>query len=134
MKTNWQEFKASEHFGLIQNRGVDLKLFNGRLISVYQVVGVTILDNKNEIISYQDIGWCCQKKDWNRYNNLQKHYQLLQKYDQETLDDLGYAISGSLDFGYNSLEDEKLTKLFKKLNNYIKKAQEQILTESKTYL
>jgi len=92
MKTNWQEFKASEHFGLIQNRGVDLKLFNGRLISVYQVVGVTILDNKNEIISYQDIGWCCQKKDWNRYNNLQKHYQLLQKYDQETLDDLGYAI------------------------------------------
>lgn len=131
---NWKEFKAGENFGLIQNKSVDLKLFNGRVISVYQVVGVTILDNKNNEISYKDIGWFCEKKDWSRYNNLQKHYQLLQKYDQETLDDLSYAISGSLDFGYNSLEEEKLTKLFKKLNNYIKKAQEQILTESKTYL
>lgn len=131
---NWQEFKASEHFGLVQNKDIDLKSFNGRVISVYQVVGVTILDNKNNEVSYKDIGWFSAKKDWNRYNNLQKHYQLLQKYDQETLDELSYTISGSLGFGYNSLEEEKLTKLFKKLNKHIEKAQQQILTESKTYL
>ena len=63
MKTNWQEFKASEHFGLLQNKDIDLKLFNGKVISVYQVVGVSILDNKNENISYSDIRWFCAKKD-----------------------------------------------------------------------
>ena len=54
---NWQEFKASEHFGLVQNKDIDLKLFNGRVISVYQDVGVTILDNKNNEVSYKDICW-----------------------------------------------------------------------------
>ena len=62
--TNWKEFKVGEDFGLVQNKEVDLKLFNGKVISNYQVVGVTILDNKNETISHKDIGWFCAKKDW----------------------------------------------------------------------
>jgi len=129
--TNWQEFKASEHFGLVQNKDVDLKLFNGKVISVYQIVGVTILDNRNETISYKDIGWFSAKKDYNRYKKLQKHYELLEKYDFDTLDNFEFAIYDT----YTEQEDrDSITKLFKKLKNHIEKAQKQILTESKTYL
>ena len=131
MKTNWQEFKASEHFGLLQNKDIDLKLFNGKVISVYQVVGVTVLDNKNDVISRNDIGWFCVKKDYNRYKKLQKHYELLEKYDFETLDNFEFAIYDT----YTEQEDrDKITKLFNKLKLHIEKAQEQIIYESKTFL
>lgn len=128
---NWQEFKASEHFCLVQNKDIDLKLFNGKIISVYQVVGVTLLDNKNNEVSYKDIGWFCVKKDYNRYKKLQKHHELLEKYNFENLDNFEFAIYDT----YTEQEDrDKITKLFKKLKNHIEKAQEQILIESKTYL
>ena len=28
--TNWKEFKAGNDFGLVQNKEIDLKLFNGK--------------------------------------------------------------------------------------------------------
>lgn len=71
------------------------------------------------------------KKDMQRYRRLQKHYELLEKYDFETLDNFEFAIYDT----YEEQEDrDKITKLFKKLTKHIEKAQKQILTESKTYL
>ena len=132
----WQEFKASEHFGLIQNKSVDLKLFDGRVISVYQVVGVTILDNKGENISYQDIGWFCPKKDWQRYKEIQKSYEVLNKLDADgdVLDEIDWAIHCSLSLKFSEKRTEKLRKAFKTIRNCIEKAKEEVINESKTFL
>ena len=70
-------------------------------------------------------------KNITRYNSLQKYYELLQKYDFDTLDSFEYAI-------YDVYSDEESKKeveqLFEKLKNHIEIAQTIILKESKEYL
>jgi len=70
-------------------------------------------------------------KDWNRYNLLQKHYQLLNEYDSEKLDDLEYAIYDSF---YKKEDKEEVEKLFEQLNLLIESAKNNIIKKSKKYL
>lgn len=70
-------------------------------------------------------------KNITRYNSLQKYYELLQKYDFDTLDNFEYAI-------YDVYSDEESKKeieqLFENLKNHIEVAQRAILKEVKEYL
>lgn len=135
MKNSWQEFKPSEHFGLAQNKSIDLKLFNGKIISVYQVVGVTVLDGKNETISYKDIGWFRPKKDWNRYKLLQKANENISFFEQcdEYNNNRLFNLFNDLDY---VLEDDRqeLEQISIRLSELLIKAQQKIINESKTYL
>ncbi len=74
------------------------------------------------------------RKDWNRYNSLQKHYKLLTILDQDgdIIDDIDWAICSSLNIEFGDAED--LKKAFETIREYIEKAQQQILIESKTFL
>jgi len=110
---------------------VESKLNNGKVISVWQIVGGNVLDSRGEEINTDAILFFRAKKDMQRYKRLQKHYELLEKYDFDTLDNFEFAIYDT----YKEQEDkDKITKLFKKLKKHIEKVQEQILIESKTYL
>lgn len=110
---------------------IEVKLYNNKIVSIWNIVGGTPLDKKGEEINTEDIGWFRAKKDLNRYKTLQKHHETLEQYDFDTLDDFEFAIYDT--YGNDDSKD-KITKLFKKLKNYIEKAQEQILTESKKFL
>ena len=110
---------------------IEVKLYNNKIVSIWIIVGGTPLDKKGEEINTEDIGWFRAKKDLNRYKTLQKHHETLEQYDFDTLDDFEFAIYDT--YGNDDSKD-KITKLFKKLKNYIEKAQEQILTESKKFL
>ena len=126
---NWREFNKQDYRKL--NNKTEVKLFNGKVISISNVVGGNVLDSRNEEINTDDILFFRPKKDYNRYKKLQKHHELLEKYDFDTLDNFEFAIYDT----YTQQEDrDKITKLFKKLKKHIEKAQEQILTESKTFL
>jgi len=126
---NWREFNKQDYRKL--NNKTEVKLFNGKVISISNVVGGNTLDNKNQEININDIGWFRPKKNLERYKKLQKHYELLEKYDFDTLDNFEFAIYDT----YTEQEDrDKITKLFKKLKLHIEKAQEQIINESKTFL
>jgi|GEM_PF-4702413 len=129
----WKEFTFKRNYRELNNT-IEVKLGNGKVVSIWNIVGGNALDKNGEEIDLSSVLFFRPKKDLEQYKKLQKYFELLQKYDEETLDELSFAISSSLDISYNSLEDEKLSKLFKKLNKYIKKSQEKILIESKTYL
>lgn len=128
--TNWKEFNFKQNYRELNNN-MEVKLNNNKVISIWNIVGGNVLDSRNEEINTDDILFFRPKKDYNRYKKLQKHYELLEKYDFDTLDNFEFAIYDT----YTEQEDrDSITKLFKKLKNHIEKAQKQILTESKTYL
>ena len=130
MKNNWKEFNFKQNYRELNNT-MEVKLNNNKVISIWNIVGGNVLDSRNEEINTDDILFFRPKKDYNRYKKLQKHHELLEKYDFDTLDNFEFAIYDT----YTQQEDrDKITKLFKKLKNHIEKAQEQILIESKTYL
>lgn len=127
---NWKEFTFKQNYKELNNT-MEVKLNNGKVISIWNVVGGNVLDKNGEEIDLSSVLFFRAKKDINRYKKLQKHHELLEKYDFDTLDNFEFAIYDT----YTEQEDrDKIAKLFKKLNRHIKKAQEQILTESKTYL
>lgn len=128
--TNWKEFNFKQNYRELNNT-MEVKLNNNKVISIWNIVGGNVLDSRNEEINTDDILFFRPKKDYNRYKKLQKQYELLEKYDFDTLDNFEFAIYDT----YTEQEDrDSITKLFKKLKNHIEKAQKQILTESKTYL
>lgn len=128
--TNWKEFNFKQNYRELNNN-MEVKLNNNKVISIWNIVGGNVLDSRNEEINTDDILFFRPKKDYNRYKKLQKQYELLEKYDFDTLDNFEFAIYDT----YTEQEDrDSITKLFKKLKNHIEKAQKQILTESKTYL
>lgn len=126
----WKTFNFKENFRHLDNT-IEVKLHNNKVVSIWNIVGGTPLDKKGEEINTDNIGWFRAKKDLNRFNKLQKHYETLEKYDFDTLDNFEFAIYDT----YIEQEDKiKIEKLFKKLTKHIEKVKEQILTESKTYL
>ena len=126
----WKTFNFKENFRHLDNT-IEVKLYNNKVVSIWNIVGVTPLDKKGEEINTDDIGWFRAKKDLNRFNKLQKHYETLEKYDFDTLDNFEFAIYDT----YIEQEDKiKIEKLFKKLTKHIEKVKEQILIESKTFL
>lgn len=126
----WKTFNFKENFRNLDNT-IEVKLYNNKVVSIWNVVGGTPLDKKGEEINTDDIGWFRAKKDLNRFNKLQKHHETLEKYDFDTLDDFEFAIYDT----YTEQEDkDKITKLFKKLKMHIKIAQQQILIDSKLFL
>jgi len=127
---NWETFTPSQDFDKI-NRQTEIKTFDNKIHNVSDIVGVTILNKKNESIQYKEIGWIRQKTDFKRFISLQKHNETLAEYDFEKLDAFEFAIWDS----YSEQEDkDKIAKLFKKLKLHMEKAQDIILMESKNYL
>ena len=127
----WKEFNFKENYRELNNT-MEVKLNNGKVISVWQIVGGNVLDSRGEEINIDDILFFRAKKDWNRYSTLQKYHQELNKYDEDTLNDFEWAILNA--FEEDSEDYKKVEKLFKNLLKYTEKAQEQILIESKNYL
>jgi len=126
----WKEFTFKQNYRELNNT-MEVKLNNGKVVSIWNIVGGNVLDKNGGEINTNDILFFRAKKDWKRYKRLQKHHELLEKYDFETLDDFEFAIYDT----YTEQEErDKITKLFKKLSKHMEKAQQQILTESKTYL
>jgi len=126
----WKTFNFKENFRQLDNT-IEVKLYNNKVVSIWNTIGGTPLDKKGEEINTDDIGWFRAKKDLNRFIKLQKHNETLAEYDFEKLDAFEFAIWDS----YTEQEDkDKIAKLFKKLKSHIEKAQDIILTESKTYL
>lgn len=126
----WKTFNFKENFRHLDNT-IEVKLHNNKVVSIWNIVGGTPLDKKGEQIDIKDIGWFRAKKDLSRFNKLQKHYETLEKYDFDTLDNFEFAIYDT----YIEQEDKiKIEKLFKKLTKHIEKVKEQILIESKLFL
>lgn len=126
----WEQFNFKENYKELNNN-TEVKLNNGRVVCIWNIVGGNVLDKNGNEIDLSSVLFFRAKKDLTRYKKLQKHYELLEKYDFETLDNFEFAIYDT----YTNHEDKnKIAKLFKKLNRYIEKAQEQILEESKKYL
>jgi len=66
-----------------------------------------------------------------RYKALQKHYELLDKYDSETLDNFEFAIYDT----YTEQKDkDEIERLFKNLKKHIETAKTIQIIKSKTYL
>lgn len=126
----WKKFNFKENYRELNNT-IEVKLNNGKVVSIWNLVGGNVLDSRGEEINTDDILFFRAKKNIQRYKKLQKHYELLEKYDFDTLDNFEFAIYDI----YTEQEDrDKITRLFEKLKSHIEKAQEQILTESKTFL
>jgi sulfur relay (sulfurtransferase) DsrC/TusE family protein len=132
---NWQEFNFKESYRHLNNT-IEVKLFNGKAVSIWNVVGGKILDKNGEEINTDNIGWFRSKKDWDRFRELQKFNKILTELDEDgdILDEIDWAINSSLRLKLDEKETEKLSKAFKTIRKYIFKAQEEIVTESKTYL
>jgi len=126
----WKTFNFKDNLRQLDNK-IEVKLYNNKVVSIWNIVGGTLLNKKEEEINTDDIGWFRAKKDLNRYKTLQKHHETLEQYDFETLDNFEFAIYDT--YGNDDSKD-KITKLFKKLKKHIEIAQEQILTESKLFL
>lgn len=127
---NWEKFTPSQDFRKITKQ-TEIKTFNNKIHKISNIIGVTILDKKYEPIEINEIGWIRQKPDFNRFISLQKHNETLSEYDFEKLDAFEFAIWDS----YSEQEDkDKIANLFKKLKSHMEKAQDIILTESKSYL
>ena len=127
----WQEFNFRQNYQELNNK-IEVKISNGKIISIWRLVGGNVLDNRGEKIDTDDILFFRRKKDLERYSKLQKYHQELVKYDFDTLNDFEWCVLNG--FERDSEEYKKVEKLFKKLLKYIEKAQENIITESKTFL
>ena len=127
----WQEFNFRQNYQELNNK-IEVKISNGKIISIWRLVGGNVLDNRGEKIDTDDILFFRRKKDLERYSKLQKYHQELVKYDFDTLNDFEWCVLNGFERG--SEEYGKIEKLFKKLLKYIEKAQENIITESKTFL
>jgi len=126
----WKTFNFKENFRHLDNT-IEVKLYNNKVVSIWNVVGGKPFNNKAEEINVNDIGWFRAKKDLNRYKTLQKHHETLEQYDFETLDNFEFAIYDT----YTEQEDrDKITKLFKKLTKHIEAVRNIIEKESKKFL
>lgn len=123
---NWKPYNSTDFKHL--NNNVEVKTNDGKVHSIWNIVGGKVLKFNGEEIATDDILFWREKKDWNRLNRLQKHNELLEQYDFEKLDDLEYVIS------FSCKDEEKVEKLFKKLKKHIEVAQQNIRKESETYL
>jgi hypothetical protein len=124
---NWQTFTGKERL----TYQYEVKTFDNKVVSIGRAMTSAIFDKSDNEIDFSSILSFRAKKDWNRYNRLQKHYNELEKYDFDTLDNFEFAIYDT----YKDQEDKKkVEKLFKKLKKHIETAQQQILTESKAFL
>lgn len=126
---NWKPYNSTDFKHL--NNNVEVKTYDGKVHSISMIVGGVVLKANGDKINTDDILSWRAKKDWNRYNKLQKHNELLNQYDFEKLDEFEFAIYDS----YKNEEDKKkVEKLFKKLRKHIEAAQENIVKESKQFL
>ena len=123
MKTNWQLY-TPKHFKKLQ--GKQVKLNNGTVKTVSMIVGASLFDRSNNKIETDDILCFAEKVDMSRFHKLQKHYEILLKYDNDTLNDLAWAIEDTTGVD--------LTELFVSLSENIDSAQTKCLNESKKYL
>jgi hypothetical protein len=124
---NWQPFTGKERL----TDQYEVKTFDNKVVSIGRAMTSAIFDKSDNEIDFSSILSFRAKKQWQQYNKLQKHYDELEKYDFDTLDNFEFAIYDT----YKDQEDKKkVEKLFKKLRKHIETAQQQILTESKTFL
>lgn len=72
------------------------------------------------------------KIDYKRFDRLQKHFAILNKFDDDALDELDWSISDTLYL--DKEENEKLINLFKELKSLIDDSKIQCITESKKFL
>lgn len=131
----WKEFNFKENYKELNNT-MEVKLVNGKEVSIWQIVGGNLLDNRGNEIDTDYIVSFRAKKDLNRFKELQKLNEVLVVLDADgdILDEIDWAICSSLNLKFGEKETEKLNKAFKTIRKNIEKAQQQILTESKTYL
>lgn len=124
---NWKTYNKTDFKHLSNN--IEVKTNNGKVYSIWNIVGTSVLKKNGEAIDVNDIISWREKKDLEKYKKLQQHYQLLSEYDFEKLDNLEFTISNNL---YK--DKQKVEKLFKKLRKYIESAEHIIEKESKKYL
>lgn len=129
MNNTWKPYNKTDfkHLG----SDIEVKTNDGKVHSISMIVGTTVFKGRDTEINVDEILFWRKKKDWNRFNTLQKHNQILVEFDEESLDDLEYAIYDSYE---NEEDKKKIEKLFKKLKRHIKVVEENIKKESKKYL
>lgn len=125
----WKTFEKKDLRHLSSK--LEVKMINGDVHSIDRIVGVAILKKDGSEIDWTDIQSWREKKNWGRYTALQRHYQLLQEYDFEKLDDFEFAI---YDVYKNEENREEIAKIFKDLKEHIATAEELIRRESEVFL
>lgn len=128
MKTNWQEYKAKDFQNL---RGKRVKLVGNTIETVSMIVGATIYNTSHNEIDESSILFFAEKEDKTRYFKLQKHFETLNRIDEEVLDDLDFAICDIL----SEIEStDEVSLIFKRLKELVEEAKTKCLTESKKYI
>lgn len=97
----WKLYNSTDFKHL--NNNIEVKTYDGKVHSISMVVGVTVFRGRDTKINTDDILFWRAKKDWNRYNKLQKHNEVLEQYNFEKLDEFEFAIHDS----YKNEEDKK---------------------------
>lgn len=135
MENQWQVFSYEESYKKLNNT-MEVKLNSGKTVSIWNMIGSSAFDKNAEKIDSLSVLFFRQKKNYERFNRLQKHYETLKKLDQcfegDIIDDIDWAITDTLKIQFG--EEEDLKKAFETIRSYIEKAQNVILKESKEYL
>lgn len=98
------------------------------------IVGTTMYDTSHNEINFDDVSFFRKKEDKTRYFELQKHFETLNKFDNDLIDDLDYAICSTLGVEYGTERFKETAELFNKFKELISEAQTKCINESKNYL
>lgn len=127
---NWQQYtKNSKVTG-----AHEVKLSNNTIKSVYGSIGGKLHDNSHKPINHDDILFFRPKKDWNKFNTLQRHNERLQPLTDELLDEVEFAISDGLGYEWDSKENKKLAKAISLLKKLRYKTELELIKEAQQFL